>query len=99
MSDTPYTVVNHEAKSRFEVALDGKLAVAEYMNRGDKIVFTHTEVPEGLEGRGIGSALARTALDWARSQGKAVLPLCPYIAAYIRRHPEYLDLVLPGYRI
>ncbi|RMG61787.1 MAG: N-acetyltransferase [Bacteroidetes bacterium] len=94
-----FTVVNNEAQDRFETEVEGKLAVAEYMNRADKIVFTHTAVPEGLEGRGIGSALAQTALDWARAQGKVVLPLCPYIAAYIRRHPEHKDLVMEGYRL
>lgn len=99
MPASPPSVFHHEGQNRFEIAVDGQLAVVEYMNRADKIVFTHTEVPKGLEGRGLGSALAQTALDWARQQQKKVLPLCPYIAAYIRRHPVYRDLVLPGYRL
>lgn len=91
-------VINNKEASQFEINLDGKLAKAEYMDRGKLIVFTHTEVPQEFEGKGVGSALAKTALDYARAEGKEVMPLCPFIAAYIRRHPEYADLVLAGYR-
>ncbi|MEZ4686087.1 MAG: GNAT family N-acetyltransferase [Bacteroidia bacterium] len=91
-------VIHNRAASRFEIQLNGKLAKAEYMDRGKLIVFTHTEVPVELEGQGVGSALAKTALDYARAEGKEVMPLCPFIAGYIRRHREYADLVLAGYR-
>ena len=57
------------------------------------IIYTHTEVPDALEGRGIGSKLARTVLDYARAAHLAVVPSCPFIRAYIARHPEYQDLV------
>lgn len=89
---------NNTEQHRFEADLDGQLAVVEYIDRGQRIVYTHTEVPRGHEGQGIGSQLARHVLDYARAAGKTVLPLCPYIGAYIRRHPEYHDLVLAGYR-
>ena len=86
-------VVNNPAAGRFEVRIDGALALAEYYVRGRTITFTHTEVPPGLEGRGIGNALARTALEHARAEGLRVVPLCRFIAAFIRRHPEYQPLV------
>ncbi|MDP5172584.1 MAG: N-acetyltransferase [Bacteroidia bacterium] len=90
-------VTNNIEKSRFELVVTGKMAIAEYIELEGKIVFTHTEVPLGLEGQGIGSKLATEGLSYARQKNKIVLPLCPYIAAYIRRHPEYKDLVLPGF--
>lgn len=92
---TPSDVKRNDARTRYELEVEGKLAVSEYNRLANAVMFTHTEVPEALEGRGIGSALARGALDDVRAQGLQVIPLCPFIAAFIRRHPEYLDLVSP----
>lgn len=86
-------VVNNERESRFEVEVDGELAVTEYSQAGDRIEFTHTKVPESLEGEGVGSALARAGLDHARSEGLEVVATCHFISSYIDRHPEYQDLV------
>jgi predicted GNAT family acetyltransferase len=86
-------VVDNAAASRFELVVDGHVAFAEYRLAPHRIVFTHTEVPGALRGRGVGTALARGALDAARDRGLAVVPMCPFIAAYIRSHPEYRDLV------
>lgn len=83
---------NREAH-RFEAEVEGELSVAYYVRRGDTIEFTHTEVPPSQEGRGIAAALARTALDRVRADGLKVVPSCPYFRAYIKRHPEYRDLV------
>jgi uncharacterized protein len=81
-------------RSRFEITVNGELAgFAEYRLRPGRIVFTHTEIDEGYQGRGLAQRLATAALDEARERGLLVTPLCPYIASYIRRHPEYLDLV------
>jgi predicted GNAT family acetyltransferase/glutaredoxin len=92
-------VVDAPEASRYELRLGGTLiGISAYHRRGDRIAFTHTEVDEEHEGRGFASHLARGALDDARRQGLQVVPLCPYIAAYIQRHPEYEDLVAPGYR-
>lgn len=94
MSDHPAVGVrDNPAESRYEALVDGRLAMAEYMLTGENITFTHTEVPPELEGRGIASQLARYALDDARARGLRVIPLCPFISAYIRRHSEYQDLV------
>lgn len=81
-------------RSRFEITVDGKLAgFSEYRSRPGRIVFTHTEVGDAYQGRGLAAKLVRAALDRARRLGLEVTPLCPYVAEYIRRHPEYLDLV------
>jgi len=86
--------VEHDAESsRFTVHADGHLAVLEYQLFSDKVVFTHTEVPRELEGRGVGAILAQTGLEWARAHALRVVPICPFVAAYIARHPEYVDLV------
>jgi predicted GNAT family acetyltransferase len=91
-------VKNNEAEHRYELAVDGLLATSEYERRGNEIVFLHTQVPDALEGHGVGSALARGALDDARANGLTVVPLCPFIRAYIARHREYLDIVEPHHR-
>ena len=78
---------------RYEVVLGDRLGLIAYRLAGDTITFTHTEVPEELAGRGIAGRMARFALDGARARGLRVVPLCPFVAAYIRRHPEYQDLV------
>ena len=85
---------NNRDRSRYEVFVDGKLAgFVQYVMRGGRIVLVHTEIHDEFEGAGVGSALAKGALDDLRSRGLPVVPLCPFIAAYIERHPEYRDLV------
>jgi predicted GNAT family acetyltransferase len=91
-------VQNNTGASRFEIEVDGPLAVTEYVRDGDTITFTHTKVPTALEGRGIASKLAHAALEYARTQRLKVVPICPFVTSYIRRHQEYLSLVPPGHR-
>ena len=98
MANDGIRVTNNEAAQRYETEVDGARAVLQYQRRGDSIVHLHTEVPEALEGHGIGSALARTALEDARARHLTVVPLCPFVTAYIRRHPEYLPIVDPAHR-
>jgi len=86
-------VVDNVNEQQFELTVDGLTAFAAYQREGDVIVFTHTEVPPEHQGKGVGGALARGALDAARAEGAEVIPLCPLIASYIRRPPDYLDLV------
>jgi uncharacterized protein len=93
MESAKAEVQHNEAAHRFEVESDGHLAVAEYVRSGSQLILTHTEVPEALEGQGIGSQLARTALTYARDNDLQVVPRCSFMAAYIRRHPEYQALV------
>lgn len=86
-------VRNNESESRYEALVDGEYAgKAEYLVDGDTITFTHTEVD--LEGQGVGSALAREALDDVRRQGdKKVVARCPFIKGWIDKHPDYADLL------
>ncbi len=87
------TVTDNEAARRYEAHVDGQLALLQYRRSGDRLDLVHTEVPEELEGQGIGGALARFALEDARSHHWTVIPSCPFVASYIRRHSEYQDLV------
>ncbi|MDQ2885401.1 MAG: N-acetyltransferase [Chloroflexota bacterium] len=93
MADEQIVVKNNEAANRYEVELAGQTAVLTYMREGKQIIFLHTGVPPALEGHGIANKLARTALEDARANGLVVEPECQFVASYIRRHQEYLDLV------
>lgn len=87
-------VVDNPAQRRFEVRVDGVLAgFADYRRRDDRIIFTHTEVDDAFAGRGVGTSLARGALATVRKRKEKLVPLCPFIASYVRRHDEYSDLV------
>jgi len=86
-------IVNNETTSRFETQVDGKTAFLAYRRADKTVVFEHTEVPPALEGRGLAARLTRTALEYAKSQQLRVIPQCSYVASYIRKHPEYQELV------
>ncbi|WP_343718260.1 GNAT family N-acetyltransferase [Inquilinus sp.] len=86
-------VTDNPALSRFEMAVDGVTAFVTYRREGEVLALIHTEVPQALSGRGVGSALARGTLDLIRAAGIKIRPLCPFIAAFIQRHPDYADLV------
>jgi uncharacterized protein len=88
------TVRNNPAQSRFELDLDGRTAVSYYQLKPSVITFMHTEVPQELSGRGVGSKLVRGALELARAQGLKVVAKCPFVAAYLAKHPEFNDLLL-----
>jgi predicted GNAT family acetyltransferase len=87
------SVADDPQARRYEAMIGGELAgTAAYIRTPEVIAFIHTEVDAAYEGHGIGSALARTALDDARAQGLRVLAICPFIAGWLARHPEYDDL-------
>ena len=92
MSDV--TVTNNPQENRYEATVDGALAgFAEYQLTDELVVMTHTEVDRAFEGRGVGGALARFALDDIRRHGtRKVLPICPFIKVWIVKHPDYADL-------
>ena len=89
----PSTVRDNRAEAEFELVVDGHRAVAAYQIEGDTIVFTHTVVPPEMEGRGVGSKLIRGALDLVRDRGLKVVPQCPFVRAYMEKHPETRDLL------
>jgi predicted GNAT family acetyltransferase len=82
------------ARHRYEIEIDGAVAVLEYQRRPGSIALIHTEVPPALRGRGLADQLARAALDQARAQGLKVVPICPFVKKFLERHPEYQSLVL-----
>jgi uncharacterized protein len=89
-----YDVRNNEQESQFETTVDGHKAIAAYdLEEPNRIVFTHTEVPEALSGRGIAGEIVKYALDYAREHKLMVVPQCAYVAAYVKRHAEYQDLL------
>ncbi|GAA0961269.1 GNAT family N-acetyltransferase [Actinocorallia libanotica] len=95
MAAEPSDVVVSDApeRKRFEAHIDGALAgFLEYIRNPGFVVYPHTEVDNAFEGRGVGGALARAALDDARARGIRVLATCPFVASWMRRHPEYTDL-------
>jgi predicted GNAT family acetyltransferase len=87
------TVTHNEEAQRFELLVDGLRALLTYRRFSDRIVLVHTEVPQPLEGHGLAAKLSRFALDFARANHLRVVPLCPYVSNFIRKHPEYQDLV------
>ena len=92
-------VTDNAEAERYEIRVDGSLAgFAEYRGHTDTRTFTHTEIDERYEGRGLGCELVKQALDDVRRQGVQVIPICPFVKAYLGKHPEYLDLVAPAIR-
>ena len=91
-------VRNNEAEHRFEIDLGDSKAVAEYRLEPGKIIFTHTKVPPAHEGQGIGSRLIRAGLQYARDLQLKVVPICPFFAAYMKKHEEVQDLLSHGAR-
>jgi len=86
-------IVHNQDDHRFELEMSGHLAVLDYMQKGDLIIFTHTGVPPAIGGRGIGSQLVKTGLDYARENEFKVRSLCWFVSKYIRLHKEYQDLL------
>jgi uncharacterized protein len=86
------TVLNNEKESRFEIFLDPEYAHLDYRWYKGDLALMHTIVPEGFEGKGIASMLAKTALEYARSKNLKIMVYCTFVASYIKRHPEYAVL-------
>jgi predicted GNAT family acetyltransferase len=86
-------VEHNPGKHRFEVKVEGELALLEYHIAGKKITMYHTEVPPAAGGKGIGGRLAAAALDFARAENLTVVPQCSFVADYIQRKPQYADLL------
>lgn len=91
---------DNTAEKQFEWSFDGRTAYIEYIiNNKGMIFLTHTEVPAGLEGKGVGSKIVKEALEEAEKRELQVVPLCPFVAAYIRRHPKWKRLLAENYNV
>jgi uncharacterized protein len=86
-------VHDNDAAQRYEMDVEGKIAFITYRRSPGLLTLLHAEVPQELSGRGIGSQLARGALELARAQGNKVIPRCPFIASYVQKHAEFHDLL------
>ena len=85
-------VTHNPEEHRFELTVDGHLAVLDYIMFDDIMIFTHTGVPPEIEGRNAGVKLAQTGLEYARDNGLGVRSKCWFVSKYLRRHPEYQNL-------
>ncbi|MGP5536485.1 GNAT family N-acetyltransferase [Psychrobacter glacincola] len=92
-SEQNLTITHDEQANRFETSIDGHTGYISYQERDDTLVYDHTIVPQELGGRGIGSALVKHALNYAREQNKKVIPQCSFVSSYISKHPDYQDLL------
>jgi uncharacterized protein len=88
-----YSVSHNPAAGQFEIRTEHGTALLRYAHRGAELDLIHTEVPEALEGKGYGAALAKAALEYAAAEDMKVIPSCPFVSTYIRRHPEHAGLV------
>lgn len=86
--------VNAES-NRLELEIEGSTAFIEYKLSGHTIFLIHTEVPKELEGRGVGGAIVQKALQYAKDNGYYIVPLCPFVQAYLQRHKEWNDIIAP----
>ncbi len=92
-------IIENTEKKRFEAEIDGRMAFIEYIRAKQQIYLTHTEVPVALEGKGIGSSMVKQVLQQIKNEGLELVPLCPFVAAYVKRHPEWRELLAKGYNV
>ena len=93
------TLIDNTDRKQFEWHIEGHTARVEYIIAQEKIFLTHTEVPKALEGKGIASKLVKAVLEEVEKRNLTLVPLCPFVAMYIKRHPEWQKLVLKGINI
>ena len=93
MQPNEFNVIHNTEQKRFEVQLDEQIAELTYHLNGNIIIFTHTGIPSAWEGRGIGSLLAKTGLEYAKKNDLKVQTLCWFVDGYIQRHTEYQNLL------
>lgn len=94
-----YELIDNTEKKRYEFRIGSHTPVIEYIKAKDKIYLTHTEVPNELAGKGIGTALVKQVLEDIKEKGLTLVPLCPFVALYLKRNPQWKTLVLKGINI
>lgn len=90
--ESSFNVIKNSAENRFELWVDGQLSKLDYREDGDTIVLTHVGVPVEFRGRGLAGVITKAGLEYAKAKSLRVIPICSYVAAYIRRNPQYADL-------
>lgn len=90
---------DHAAMKRYELPVDGDVAVVTYNLSSTSLMIAETLVPERLEGKGLASRLAKHVIADAKERGLVILPVCPFFSAYLQKHPEHADAVHPTYRV
>ncbi|WP_116496208.1 GNAT family N-acetyltransferase [Balneicella halophila] len=98
--ETDLELIDNKEKKQYEFHIDGYTPRIEYIkSKNDEIYLTHTEVPSALEGRGIGTQLVEKALIDIKKQNLRLVPLCTFVATYIKRHPEWREIILRGINV
>jgi predicted GNAT family acetyltransferase len=92
-------ISENKERKRFETIVEGKTAFIEYIRAQDSVYLTHTEVPKELEGKGIASSMVKQVLELIKGEDHKLVPLCPFVAAYVKRHPEWRELLAKGYNV
>lgn len=91
-TEMKFNIQHNKDLHRFETIIENLISVIDYQLDGKHLSLTHVVVPKLLEGRGIAGELTQTALDWARAENYRVIPVCPYVQTWLKRHSEYQDL-------
>ena len=95
-----YELKLNEDKKRFEVEVDGHIAFIEYILTNDNVMFlTHTEVPKALGGKGIGSTIVKLTLNYIKEHSYTLAPLCPFVAKYLVKNPNWQTILAKGYNV
>lgn len=100
MDLSQYKTVFVEEGKQFRLQVEEAMAYIDFiLNKHGTIFLTHTEVPKALEGKGIGKKIVEDALHYIEEAGWKLAPLCPFVAAYLKKHPEYSRILAPGYNV
>lgn len=95
-----HELILNEVKKRFEMEVDGHIAFIEYILTNDNVMFlTHTEVPKSLGGKGIGSMIVQKTLNYIKEHNYTLAPLCPFVAKYLVKNPEWQSILAKGYNV
>lgn len=92
-------VIRNEEAGEYQAEYEGRKIFIEFKAAQGKVFLTHTEVPRGLEGRGLGSAIIKRTLELIEESGDSLFPLCPFVASYLRKHPEWKRILAPGVNV
>lgn len=96
MNDSAQTLYQNSDLNRFELESEGSIAFIDYTIRHGLLFLIHTEVPAALRGKGIGNIIVEKVLEYAKQNNYKIVPICPFIQTYLKRHPEWKDIEAPN---